>query len=76
MHPAPFSTGLIVHDSQNNNKTNEITSVLSAILSAQSRPSDHHCEVMSWLRLTFGSGLSLIIVGEEHTAQLINWINI
>lgn len=34
------------------------------------------CEIMSWLLLTFSFGLSLIIVREEHTAQLINWINI
>lgn len=35
-----------------------------------------HCEIMSWLLLTFSLGLSLIIVREEHTAQLISWINI
>lgn len=40
------------------------------------KPSKHHSEVMSWLLFTFSLGLSLIIVREEHTAQLINWINI
>lgn len=33
-------------------------------------------EMMSRLPLTFSSGLSLIIVREERTSQLINWINI